>query len=355
MGFIPSKYENMEENKGILIYAEITREGYLAPVVLELANAAQDLAQKLGGVEVSALAISGHTLTRWSGKSEGVNVDIEHIKSELKNNGFDKVYISQDDRLKDYSTEYYTKIAIDLINEIKPSIVLIGATTQGRDIAPRISSSLNTGLTADCTNLDINEKGMLAATRPTFGGNLMATILCKNFPQMASVRPKVLKKANHPIVKNTQFIEFQPKIDNIEKKVELVEFIKNAQTTCKRIDEAEIIIAGGKGLKSPEGFKMLEELASTLGGAIGASRAAVDAGWADHAIQVGQTGKTVMPKLYIACAISGAIQHTVGMSGSEKIIAINKDPKAPIFQIADIGIVGDVYEIVPELIKLLKS
>lgn len=334
--------ENENENKGILIYAEITREGGLAPVVLELANTAQDLSQKLGKEEVSAVVITK-------------TGDIEHIKTELKNNGFDKVYIVQDDRLADYSNDFYSQIAIDLVKEIKPSIMLIGATTQGRDIAPKISSSLNTGLTADCTNLDINEKGMLASTRPTFGGNLMATILCKNFPQMASVRPKVLKKADHQIIKNTQFIEVKAEIDNIEKKVELVEFIKNVQKTGKRIDEAEIVVAGGKGLKSAEGFKLLEELAGALGGAVGASRAAVDAGWVDHSIQVGQTGKTVMPKLYVACAISGAIQHTVGMNASEKIIAINKDPKAPIFQVADIGIVGDVYEVVPELIEMLKD
>lgn len=329
----------MDGSKGILIYAEYTREGELAPVVLELANAAQDLAQKLGDVEVNALVI-------------GQSFEPSDL---FKNNGFDKVYYVQDERLKDYSTEYYSKIAIDAINEIKPEIVLIGATTQGRDLAPRISSTLNTGLTADCTHLDINEKSQLAATRPTFGGNLMATILCKNMPQMATVRPKVLKKSDKPIVKDTQFHEIKPSIDNVVPKVELVEFIKNIQTTGKRIDESEIIVAGGKGLKSPEGFKMLEELASVLGGAVGASRAAVDAGWVDHSIQVGQTGKTVMPKLYIACAISGAIQHTVGMNASDKIIAINKDPKAPIFQVADIGIVGDVYEIVPELIKLLKD
>lgn len=329
--------ENEKENKGILIYAEITREGDLAPVVLELANAAQNLAQKLGGAEVNALVISSHFTAH------------ESLRS------FNKVYIVQDERLKNYSTEYYAKIAIDAIKEIKPEIVLIGATTQGRDLAPRISSSLNTGLTADCTSLDINEKGMLAATRPTFGGNLMATILCKNMPQMASVRPKVLQQAETPIIKDTQFIEIKSDIDNIQKKVELVEFIKNVQSTGKRIDEAEVIVAGGKGLKSPEGFKLLEELAKTLGGAVGASRAAVDAGWADHSIQVGQTGKTVMPKLYIACAISGAVQHVVGMNASDKIIAINKDPKAPIFNVADIGIVGDVYEIVPELIELLKG
>jgi electron transfer flavoprotein alpha subunit len=339
MGFSPSKKEIMEneENKEILIYAEITREGELAPVVLELANAAQDLSQKLGGVEVNALVIS----SRFT------------LHASL--NCFDKVYVIQDEHLKDYSTEYYSKIAIDVIKKVKPQIVLIGATTQGRDLAPRISSYLNTGLTADCTGLDINEKGQLAATRPTFGGNLMATILCKNMPQMATVRPKVLKKADEPIVKDTQFIEITPQIDNIDAKVKFVEFIKNIQTTGKRIDESEIIVSGGKGLKSPEGFKMLEELASVLGGAVGASRAAVDAGWVDHSIQVGQTGKTVMPKLYIACAISGAIQHTVGMNASEKIIAINKDPKAPIFQVADLGIVGDVFEIVPELIKALKK
>jgi len=329
--------EDGKDNKGILIYAEITRDGELAPVVLELANTAKDLAQKLGGCEVNALVISSHFTLHDSLKS------------------FDKVYIIQDERLKDYSNDYYSKIAIDIIKKIKPEVVLIGATTQGRDLAPKISSSLNTGLTADCTKLDINEKGMLAATRPTFGGNLMATILCKNFPQMASVRPKVLKKADEPIIKDTQFIEIKPDIDNTEKKVELVEFIKNIQTTGKRIDESEIIVAGGKGLKSPDGFKLLEELAQKLGGAVGASRAAVDAGWVDHSIQVGQTGKTVMPKLYIACAISGAIQHTVGMNSSEKIIAINKDPKAPIFQIADIGIVGDVFEIVPQLIEMLKK
>lgn len=327
----------MTDSKGILVYAELTREGELVPVVLELANAAHDLAEKLGGVEVNALIISEHFAA------------CDSLKT------FDKVYFVQDERLKNYSTDYYSKIAIDVINETKPQIVLIGATTQGRDIAPRISSTLNTGLTADCTGLDINEKGMLAATRPTFGGNLMATILCKNMPQMASVRPKVLPMAENPVVKDTQFIEVKPKIDNVENKVELVEFTKNIQTTGKRIDEAEIIVAGGKGMKSPEGFKLLQDLAQALGGSVGASRAAVDAGWADHSIQVGQTGKTVTPKIYVSCGISGAIQHTVGMNSSDKIIAINKDPNAPIFQVADVGIVGDVFEIVPEMIKQIKS
>lgn len=325
----------MEDNKEILIYAELTRKGEIIPVVLELANAARGLSEKLGSVEVNALVIG----------------------SELKDSQplrcFDKVYVVKDERLKTYSTEYYSKIAIDLINDVKPQIVLIGATTQGRDLAPRISSALNTGLTADCTELDINEKGQLAATRPTFGGNLMATILCKNMPQMATVRPKVLKPADVPIVKDTQFIDIKPQIDDVHPKTELVEFIEAIQHSGKRIDESEVIVAGGKGL-SPEGFKLLEELANLLGGAVGASRAAVDAGWADHSIQVGQTGKTVTPKIYIACGISGAVQHVVGMNSSDKIIAINKDPKAPIFQVSDIGIVGDVFEIVPQLIEMLK-
>lgn len=329
----------MENGKGILIYAEINRCGQVIPVVSELANAAHDLAQKLGGVEVNALVIASDF----------------HAQDSLKKDGFDNVYIVKDERLENYSTEYYSKIAIDVINEIKPQIMLIGATTQGRDIAPRISSYLNTGLTADCTGLDINEKGMLAATRPTFGGNLMATILCKNHPQMATVRPKVLKKIGENPVKNTKFIEIKPQIDGVNPKARLVEFIENAHASCKRIDEAEVIVSGGKGLKSAEGFKMLEDLANVLGGSVAASRAAVDAGWVDHSIQVGQTGKTVTPKIYIACGISGAIQHTVGMNSSDRIIAINKDPKAPIFQIADLAIVGDVFEIVPELIDMVKN
>ena len=325
-----------DSKQEILIYAQLTRDGEIAPVVFELASAAEDLAKKLGGVEVNALLISSQ------------------FTAHSSLTCFDKVYLIQDERLKDYSTEYYSKIALDVIKEVKPQIVLIGATTQGRDLAPRISSTLKTGLTADCTELDINEKGQLAATRPTFGGNLMATILCKNSPQMATVRPKVLRKSDNPPNKDTKFIEIKPDIDGITPKVKLVDFIKGLQSTGKRIDEAEVIVSGGKGLKSAEGFKMLDELANLLGGSVGASRAAVDAGWVDHSIQVGQTGKTVLPKIYIACGISGAIQHTVGMNSSDRIIAINKDENAPIFQIADLGIVGDVFEIIPELIKQLK-
>lgn len=328
--------------KGILIYAQTDRQGKILNVVLELACVAQNLSKKLDNCEISAFLIGNAT-------------NLEENKNILSQNGFDKVYIATSDELKDYSTDYYSNIAIKLIKDIEPEIVLVGATTQGRDLAPVISSTLNTGLTADCTALDINEKGKLVATRPTFGGNLMATILCKNYPQMATVRPRVLKKLECKIEKNTQFIDLDIDLSNIEKRVELIDFKPNTQLTDTRIDEAEIIVAGGKGMKSAQGFEILEELANLLGGSVGASRGAVDMELADSSIQVGQTGKTVVPKIYIACGISGAIQHTVGMSGADKIIVINKDKNAPIFKIADFGIVGDVFEILPKLIKNLKE
>ena len=328
--------------KGILIYAQTDRNGILQNVVLELANTAQTLSEKLDNCEVNAILFS-----------DGTN--LEQNKEILSKNGFNKVFIAKSNLLKQYSTEYYSKIVIDLIKDIEPEIFLIGATTQGRELAPVVATSLNTGLTADCTNLDINEKGQLASTRPTFGGNLMATILCKNYPQMATVRPKVLKKSDVEIIKNTEFIELNFNLSQIEKKVELVEFIENKQLADIRIDEAEIIVAGGKGMKNQQGFELLQELAQVLGGSVGASRGAVDMKLADSSIQIGQTGKTVVPKIYIACGISGAIQHTVGMSGSDKIIAINKDKNAPIFKIADLGIVGDVFEILPELINKIKD
>src|SRR5574344_19614 len=329
------------ENNGILIYGELTREGRFAPVVNELASQAHILAKNLDNAEVNLLLIS--------------DKKPEDFLDYIKNCGFDKCFFVKDERFRIYSNEYFSHTAIDSINQIKPQIVLIGATTQGRDIAPRISSALGTGLTADCTKLDINEKGMLAATRPTFGGNLMATILCKNLPQMATVRPKVLQISNEISYKETSFIPLNIDIEGIGSHIQLLNFIKNIQNGASRIDEAEIIVAGGKGLKSPEGFKLVEDLASVLKGAVGASRAVVDAGWVEHAIQVGQTGKTVTPKLYIACGISGSIQHVVGMNSSEKIIAINSDKNAPIFKVADLGIVGDAFEILPMLIKLLKK
>lgn len=318
----------------ILIYIELNDEKQPVPVVFELAQKAQELSKKLN-CEVNGLLITPNFQTC----------------EETLRTPFDKVYVVQDERLKNYSTEYYSKIAIDVIKQVSPQILLIGATTQGRDIAPQITSALETGLTADCTGLDINDKGMLAATRPTFGGKLMATILCKNFPQTATVRPKVLKSDDVVELKPTQYIEMSADIENIELKVNLLEVIKKSVNSS--LEDAEIIVAGGRGMRDKDGFNMLYELAKKLNATVGASRLAVESGFADSSIQIGQTGKTVTPKIYIACGISGAIQHTVGMSGSKKIIAINKDANAPIFKIADFGVVGDVFDVLPELIKNL--
>jgi len=325
----------------ILIYAEVTKSGYVHPVFFTLAAKAQELAQKLGHAEISALIITkpGNT---------------ELFKEGFEKCGFDKVYAIEDTRLENYNTEMYSKAALDVIREIHPQIFLIGATTQGRDLAPKISSSIPTGLTADCTELDINEKGRLAATRPTFGGKLMATILCKNDPQMATVRPGVFKPLENDVIKNTEII-YKPFDYAQTPQVELIEFIKGVTEEINALDSAEIIVAGGKGMKNEEGFKLLAELAKVLNGAVGASRGAVESGLAEHNIQIGQTGKTVTPKLYIACGISGAIQHTVGMDSSKRIIAINIDEKAPIFNIADVGYVGDVFVVIPELLEKLKG
>ncbi len=324
----------------ILLYAEVTQENYVHTVIFELANKAQELAKKLDNAQVSALLICKQGLA-------------DLYKEAFINSGFDKVYIAEDNRFTHYSTELYSKVAIDVIKEIKPEIILIGATSQGRDLAPRVSSSLHTGLTADCTALDVNEKGQLMATRPTFGGKLMATILSKTLPQMATVRPKVFKPSSENVVKNTQFLNANVVIDDIKRKVEFVEFVKRAKCEINDIDSAKIIVAGGKGMKNQAGFELLKILAQKLGATVGASRGAVDMGLAPVEIQIGQTGKTVSPKLYIACGISGAIQHTVGMCDSDKVIAINKDPNAPIFEVSDIGYVGDVFEVLPELIKSL--
>lgn len=332
----------MTENKGILVYAQLNREKELENVVFELANAGNELSKKLNDEPVQAVLITGLQ-------------DVSKLKETLKNNGFDKVYLIQNERLEKYSTDLYVKVFVDLVQEIKPSIVLFGATTQGRDLASAVSSRLNTGLTADCVKLDINEKGQLASTRPTFGGHLMATILCKTYPQMATVRPKVLKMTEAPIVKDTEFVEFNANIDNVVDRVELVEFIKRKEITGTRLDEAEIVVAGGKGVKTESGFNLLKKLAIVLGGSVAASRGAVEMGLADSSIQIGQTGKTIVPKIYIAVGISGAVQHLVGMNGSDKIIAINTDENAPIFNIADVGIVGDFNEILPELINRLKG
>lgn len=334
---------DLSSYKGLWIIAERTPGNRLTGVSLELIGAAKTLSAQLSGEEVAVLLIMG-------------NEDPNALIKEISEAGANKVYLVQNENLNEYETELYTKVVCDVITDKKPSIVLIGATTQGRDIAPRVSSRLNTGLTADCTELSINEKGLLAATRPTFGGNLMATILCnKTRPQMATVRPKVLPKPETDQSNSAIVEKVEVSVDPSMARTKILDCESACEVLCQKIEEADIIVAGGRGMKNQEGFKLLEDLAHVLGGAVGASRAAVDAGWRPHCDQVGQTGKTVCPKLYIACGISGAIQHLAGMNSSDVIIAVNKDPEAPIFQYATYGIVGDLFEVVPALTEAIKN
>lgn len=326
------------DNSGILIYAQLTRENYIHTVFFELLDKAKELAKKLGSVDVNAVIFTTPGL-------------IDEYKESFRNKGVNKVFYFEDNKLKDYSTEYYSKLMVDLVGVIKPEILLIGATNQGRDLAPRVSSALATGLTADCIDLDINEKGQLAATRPTFGGQLMATILCKTYPQMATVRPNVFKINQEDSFVETEFVSCPVNLVGMKNHVRLLEFKKTVDSIINDLDSAEVIVTGGKGLKNEKGFELLRRFASSIGASVGATRGAVEMGLAPSCIQVGQTGKTVHPKVYIACGVSGAIQHTVGMENSDYIIAINNDENAPIFDIADCGIVGDVFEILPEFIK----
>lgn len=326
----------------ILIYAEITPDLYIHTVVFELIQKAIELSKSLENPSIELIMLT----------PQGI---INEYKEAIENNGIDKVYVLENENFRHYSTEYYSKAIIPIIEEIQPEIFLLGATNQGRDLAPRISSSLHTGLTADCIELQINEKGLLAATRPTFGGQLMATILCKNKPQMATVRPKVFKPLANIIKKETQYIYKEVNLSSINPQIELIDIIKKAQTNINDLDSSDIIVAGGKGMKSKEGFELLKEFAQAIGGTVGASRGAVDIGIAPQEIQIGQTGKTVSPKLYIACGISGAIQHIVGMNNSDKVIVINSDSNAPIFDNCDYGIVGDAFDIIPKLTNLIKQ
>ena len=327
-------------SNGILILGEVTREDYLHTVTFELASRAVELSSKLDTTPIFGLVLSKPNL-------------INEFKETFKSNGFDKVFYVADEKLSEYKSDIYTYAAIEAVKEIDPEIILVGATNIGRELAPRISTALHTGLTADCTAIDINENGKLAATRPTFGGQLMATILSKTTPQMATVRPKVFKPLKEPIYKDTTFIKLGVDLSNFESQIEILNFTKSVKSEINSVDSAEIIVAGGRGMQSKEGFELIQKLADKLGGAVGASRLAVEMGLAPKDSQIGQTGKTVSPKLYIACGISGALQHTVGMENSSKIIAINMDKSAPIFEIADYGYIGDAFEIIPELINNL--
>ncbi|HDG7369050.1 TPA: electron transfer flavoprotein subunit alpha/FixB family protein [Clostridioides difficile] len=328
---------NLNDSNGVWVIGE-QREGKINPVTIELIGEGRKLADQLG--KELAVVIAGY--------------EVEKEVKELLHYSVDKVYYINDPLLKDFTTDGYAISIANLIERKKPEVVLVGATSIGRDIAPRIAGKVGTGLTADCTKLEIDSTdNKLLQTRPAFGGNLMATIVCpKNRPQMSTVRPGVMAKA----VRNeseTGILEVvTPELTEKMIRTRLVEILPQEKKSVNLTD-ARIIVSGGRGLKRAEGFELIKELADKLGAEIGASRAAVDSGWIEHSHQVGQTGTTVRPELYIACGISGAIQHLAGMSDSKYIVAINKDAKAPIFSICDYGIVGDLYEIIPEMIESL--
>jgi electron transfer flavoprotein alpha subunit len=324
---------------GVWVFAE-QRHGHLAPVVLELLGEARRLAAKL---EVGVAAVL-------------LGEAVAQLSPTLLAAGADKVYVAENPQLTDFVEGPYTAALAAIARTYQPEIILAGATYAGRAFIPQVAAGLKTGLTADCTAFAIDtEKRLLQQTRPAFGGNIMATIITpRTFPQMATARPGVFKTLAAPHSQEGQII-----------RVELASFPSSGTSRFVRtveeikerlpLSEAEVIVAGGRGLKEAKHFRLLEELADLLGGAVGATRAAVDSGWIPYAHQIGQTGKTVSPKLYFAVGISGAAQHMVGMQGSDFIVAINRDPEAPIFKVANIGLVGDLFEILPALIQEIKT
>ncbi len=330
---------NLNEYNDVWVIGE-QRQGVTQGVTIELVGEGRKLANELG--KKLAVVMTG----------EGIEANVE----ELLHYGVDKVFYVKHELLKEFSTEAITTAVSDLILERKPEIVLVGATSLGRDIAPRIAGRVGTGLTADCTDLKIDETDKkILQTRPAFGGNLMATIICpKNRPQMSTVRPGVMGKAVYSENTTGEIEVITPNLEAKSIRTKLLEILDPGKKLVD-LTEARIIVSGGRGLKSAEGFKLIEELAEKLGGEVGASRAAVDSGWIDHSHQVGQTGTTVRPEVYIACGISGAIQHLAGMSESKYVIAINKDADAPILKSCDYGIVGDIYEVIPNMIKWLEE
>ena len=340
----------LEDYKGVYVYAQQV-DNEISPIALELLGKAKDLAAPLA-TQVTAVLIGSN---------------VKNLVDRLAEYGADRVIVVDDPELKDYRTEPYAHALASVINEYKPEIVLVGATAIGRDLGPTVSARVATGLTADCTQLDIGDfplnpipgqeqkKNQLLMTRPAFGGNTIATIACPdNRPQMATVRPGVMQKIDPIAGAKAEVIEFNPGFTPNNRYVTIKEVVKAVSDTVDIMD-AKILVSGGRGVGSPENFKILEDLAEALGGTVSCSRAVVDAGWKPKDLQVGQTGKTVRPNVYFAIGISGAIQHVAGMEEADIIIAINKDPDAPIFEVADYGVVGDLNKIVPMLTEQIKT
>ncbi len=341
---------SLEEYKGVAIFAQQV-DNKLSSIAFELIGKAHELAADLG-TDVTAVVLGS---------------GIANLADELGEYGADKVVVIDNPVLETYRTEPYAQALAAYINEYKPEIMLVGATAIGRDLGPTVSARVATGLTADCTSLEIGDfplqaregqeqkHNQLLMTRPAFGGNTIATIACPdNRPQMATVRPGVMQKLEKQAGRKAEVINYNPEIKENNRFVEILNIVKNVATTVDIMD-AKILVSGGRGVGSPENFKLLDDLAEVLGGTVSCSRAVVDAGWKPKDLQVGQTGKTVRPNVYFAIGISGAIQHTAGMEESDIIIAINKDETAPIFDVADYGIVGDLNKILPALTEALKA
>ncbi len=344
------KEMNLEEYKGVFVFAQQV-DNEISGIALELIGKGKDLAKDLG-TDVTAVLVGS---------------DVKGLADQLAEYGADKVIVVDDPELKEYRTEPYAHALSSVIEKYKPEIFLVGATAIGRDLGPRVSARIHTGLTADCTQLDIGDfpinpipgkeqkHNQLLMTRPAFGGNTIATIACPEFrPQMATVRPGVMQKAERVPGAKAVVEEYNPGFTPDNKYVEILDIVKSVADTVDIMD-AKILVSGGRGVGSPENFKLLDELAEVLGATVSCSRAVVDAGWKPKDLQVGQTGKTVRPNVYFAVGISGAIQHLAGMEESDIIIAINKDETAPIFDVADYGIVGDLNKIVPALTEKLKE
>ncbi len=326
--------------QGVWVIAELD-EDRLAGVTLELLGKGRELADALE--TPLSLVVLGN------GVGELVTPAGEY--------GADRVYLVGDPVLEQYRTGPYTDVIAGLINKYQPEIVLIGATEQGRDLAPRLAVRLETGLTADCTGLDIDsEARLLVQTRPAFGGSIMARIITRNHrPQMATVRPRVMRRAEPQPGREAGLVEIPVKLNEESVLTRIVEIARDQSSQAVNLQDADIIVSGGRGLKKPENFALVQELAEVLGGVVGASRPTVDEGWIPAYHQVGQTGRTVQPKLYIACGISGAVQHLAGMAGADCIVAINSDPNAPIFGVAHYAVVGDLFEIVPALTEIARE
>ena len=328
------------KTKDLWVFVETKEDGSARNVGIELLNPGKELAAAQGGKLVAVV----------------IGNNVQAAVDEAAAHGADQVIVIEGPEYEFFTTDAYANALYQAVEKYGPTAMLIGASVNGRDFAPRVSARLQTGLTADCTGLAIDEEtGCVAWTRPAFGGNLMATILCKEArPQIGTVRPGVFKKSE-PEAPHAEIIKEDIHVAAADIRTELVRKIEEGAEEVVDLEGADIIVSGGRGIGGPEGFAPLQELCDLLGATLGCSRAAVDAGWISHAHQVGQTGKTVAPKLYVACGISGAIQHRAGMAGSDVIVAINKDADAPIFEVATYGIVGDLKEIVPLLTAEIKK